>query len=247
MSASAEKATPLVARFERLFALTELERQALQTFPLRIVELAADQDVVREGDRPSRSALLIEGVASTSKVTIKGKRQIMAFHIAGNMPDLQSLHLGILDSDLRTITPCTIGFMDHSPLKALCRDHPRIAASLWRTTLVDASVYREWLANIGQREAFGRLAHVFCEMMSRMDEAGLAEGKQCALPVTQVELGEATGMSSVHVNRTLQELRGANLITFGAGMLTIHNWERLAEAGEFDPTYLHLGEHQMAA
>lgn len=238
---------PLVSKFDGLMDLTASEREALSGFPLRTVSLEAHQDVTREGDRPSRCAMLIEGFACTSKITTKGRRQIMAFHIAGNMPDLHSVHLGVLDSDIRTISACTMGFMDHSPLKALCSQHPRIAAVLWRTTLVDASVYREWMTNIGQREAFGRLAHLFCEVMTRMEDSGQADGDRCRFPVSQVELGEATGMSAVHVNRTLQELRKENLVSFAAGVLTIHNRDRLAEAGEFDLTYLHLQEAQLAA
>lgn len=234
-----------VSRFERMFTLTEDARSALERLPVHVRQAEPRQDVVREGDRPSRSCLVIEGLACTSKVTTKGRREIMAFHIAGNMPDLHSLHLGVLDSDIRTVTACTLGFVDHSALRALCRDHPRLGASLWRTTLVDGAVFREWLTNVGQREAFGRLAHLFCEM--RMENAHLAADKHCSFQVTQIELAEASGMSSVHVNRTLQELRGENLVSFQAGWLTIHNWDRLAEAGEFDPTYLHLDEPQMAA
>jgi CRP-like cAMP-binding protein len=117
---------------------------------------------------------------------------------------------------------------------------PRVARILWRASLVEASIFREWMTNIGQREAKERIAHVLCEIMTRMKAVGLADGKTCSLPITQAELADATSMSAVHVNRSLQALRADGLIRWQAGALTILDWERLERAGEFDPAYLHL-------
>ena len=235
--------TRFVRKLQSLILLSEDERTAAESLPIRIVDVKADQDVVREGDRPSRSVMVLEGIACTSKVTGQGRRQIMGFHISGDIPDLQSLHLEVLDNDLQTITAAKFGFIDHIALRDLCNRFPRIGAALWRTTLIDAAIFREWMANIGQRQAYSRLAHVFCEMMLRMKHVGLADGDECELPLTQTDLSEATGMSVVHVNRTLQELRKSGLLSFARGVLKIHDWDALVEAGDFDPTYLHLGGH----
>ncbi len=156
------------------------------------------------------------------------------------MPDLQTLHLDVLDSDIGALTNCTLAYMAHGDLRTFCERHPRVAAALWRATLVESAIHREWVVNIGQRPAISRLAHLLCEMMTRMEAAGLAEGGSCDLRLTQENLSDATGLSVVHVNRTLQEIRAQNLITFGKGKLTIHDWNALARLGDFQTDYLHL-------
>src|SRR3712207_4139041 len=170
----------------------------------------------------------------------------MAFHIAGDIPDLQSLHLKVLDNSIGTITPCKVGFIQHEALRDLCLRYPRITSGLWRETLIDASVFREWMVSIGRREAYNRIAHLLCEMVLRMKAVGLAEDHRCELPITQAEFGDALGLSTVHVNRTLQELRAAGLITLKGSTLTVLDWEELKRAGDFDPTYLHLENGEAA-
>lgn len=232
-------AHPLVARLERSIVLTEAERSAISAVPIRQTVVQADEMIVRADDKPSSSFLLAQGVACTSKVAAKG-RQITAFFIAGDMPDLHSLHLDVLDSDIWAITECHLASIAHADLRRLCHKHPRIADALWRTTLVRGAISREWVVSLGQRPAVSRLAHMFCEMMLRNEEAGLAQDGSCPLPLTQGDLGEATGLSQVHVNRTLQELRAQGLISFGRGTLTIHDWDALVRVADFRPDYLHL-------
>ena len=169
-----------------------------------------------------------------------GKRQIMALHIAGDAPDLHSIHLNCLDSDIWAITDCRLSYMTHADLRALNRAHPRLGEDLWRTNLVEGAIYREWMANVGQREALSRMAHLFCEMMLRSEEVGLGENGTCPLPITQADLSEMTAMSNVHVNRTLQSLRERGLISFGKGSLTIHDWPALVALADFRSDYLHL-------
>jgi CRP-like cAMP-binding protein len=130
--------------------------------------------------------------------------------------------------------------MTHKDLRRFCEHHPRLAAALWRATLVQGAISREWVVNLGQRPAISRLAHLLCEMMTRMEAVGLAYSGSCDLRLTQEDLSEATGLSVVHVNRMLQELRAQNLITFGQGRLTIHDQGALARLGDFRPDYLHL-------
>jgi CRP-like cAMP-binding protein len=238
---------PLIRKLESIFRLSDDERTALANLPMQVMDLRADQDIVREGDCPSRCCLVLQGFACTYKVTGVGKRQIMAFHIPGDIPDLQSLHLKVLDNSLGTISPCKVGFIQHDVVRHLCERHPRITSAFWRETLVDASIFREWIINVGRREAINRVAHLLCEMLIRMRAVGLARDHACDLPITQAELGDATGLSTVHVNRTLKELRAANLIRLEGGRLTVLNWEELKQVGDFDPTFLHLEQDQAAA
>src|SRR5215218_7797083 len=208
---------------------------------------APTQDIVREGDRPTRSCTLLEGFAAMFKVTAEGKRQITGFHIPGDIPDLQSLHLEVLDTSLGTLTPCTVGFIQHEALHALCDRHPRIAKALWRETLVDAAIFREWTVNVGRREAYARIAHILCELMVRLQVVGLTQDHTAQIPITQNEFADATGLSNVHVNRVLQELRRDGLILLKGDTLQVLDWDQLKQAGDFDPTYLHLQRKQEAA
>ncbi len=241
------KYNPLIRKLESIFALTDEERQALENLPMQVGVIKADQDIVREGDSPSRCCVILSGFACTYKVTAQGKRQIVSFNIPGDIPDLQSLHLKVLDNSIGTINPCSVGFIAHEALRDLCARYPRITAALWRETLIDASIFREWVMNVGQREGSSRMAHVLCEMLVRMRAVGLVEDHACDLPITQAEFGDALGLSTVHVNRVFQALRADGLIETKGTRLTIPDWEKLKEAGEFDPTYLHLEQEQQAA
>ena len=191
--------------------------------------------------------MVLEGFTCMFKLTPKGERQIMAFHIPGDIPDLQSLHLKVLDNSVGTITRCKVGFIQHETLRELCRRHTRIGEALWRETLIDASIFRQWMIGIGRKDAFGRLSHLLCEMLVKMRAVELAQDHACKLPITQSEFGDALGLSTVHVNRTLQEIRKAKLITLRGDTLKVLDWDGLQKAGEFDPTYLHLEKPQAAA
>jgi CRP-like cAMP-binding protein len=208
--------------------------------PLSVQQVGSDQDIVREGDRPSECCLLIEGFACRYKVTEEGKRQIFSFHTPGDIPDLQSLHLKVMDHSLKTLTPCKLAFIPHESIADLTQRWPRLADLLWRDTLIDAAIFREWMIGIGRRSAYTRIAHVLCEVFVRLRAVGLANDYECDFPITQAEIGDALGLSTVHVNRSLQELRANGLIDLRRGSLAILNWAGLKEAGEFDPTYLHF-------
>jgi CRP-like cAMP-binding protein len=237
----------LICKLESIYALANEERQALENLPMQVTALKANQDIVREGDSPSRSCLILSGFACTYKITGEGKRQIVSFNLPGDIPDLQSLHLKVLDNSTGTISPCRAGFIPHEALRDLCARHPRIAAALWRGTLVDAAIFREWVTNVGRRAAYNRMAHVLCELLVRLRVVGLAQDHACDLPITQGEFADALGITPVHVNRVLKELRADGLIEMRGERLNIPDWKKLKQAGDFDPTYLHLESYQAVA
>ncbi|QTP55878.1 Crp/Fnr family transcriptional regulator [Billgrantia sulfidoxydans] len=232
--------TLMIRKLGSLFPLDEEERQALRDLPVQVARLKPDQSVVQIGDRPRQCCLVLAGLTCVYKLSYEGRRQIMALHVPGDMPDLQSLHLEVMDSSIASLSPCTVGFIQHADLRRMCERHLRLASALWRETLVDASIYREWLLSIGQRDAYTRMAHLLCELMVRLKAVGLAEEDTFDLPMSQHELADVIGISAVHVSRTLQALRADGLVQSRKMKVTILDWEKLKQAGEFDPLYLHL-------
>jgi CRP-like cAMP-binding protein len=237
----------LIRKLESIFPLSGDGRTALENLPIQVAKFEANQNIVRAGDRPSRCFLIRDGFACSYKTTGEGTRQILNFYISGDIPDLQSLHLNVLDHSISAITPCAIAFIPHQALHDLCERHYRITSALWRETLVDAAIFREWIVNTGKREAYTAMAHLLCEMVVRLRAVGLAQDHHCDLPFTQAELADAVGISTVHANRVIQDLRGAGLITLAKRTLTVLDWDGLKGAGDFDPTYLHLKPRAEAA
>jgi CRP-like cAMP-binding protein len=231
---------PLIRKLESIAPVHEDERAAILALPMTIKKLKKDQDIVREHDRPSQCCLVLEGFLFRYKIVSSGKRQIFSFYIPGDIPDLQSLHLQTMDHNIASLTPSKVAFIQHETLRAFLHVHPRIGDVFWRDTLIDAAVFREWMVGIGRRDAYARIAHLFCELYLRLKAVGLAEAEGYALPTTQAVLGDALGLSTVHVNRSLQKLRGNGLIRMTDGNVQITNWAGLRAAGEFDETYLHL-------
>jgi CRP-like cAMP-binding protein len=237
----------MIRKLESIFTLSDDERQALENLPMQVSVIKDHQDLVREGDQPTRSCLILSGFACTYKMTAQGKRQIVSFSIAGDIPDLQSLHLRVMDNSISTISPCRVGFITHKDLRDLCDRYPRIASAFWRETLIDASIFREWVTNVGRREAYQRMAHLLCELLTRLRAVDLVEDHTCDLPITQSEFADALGVTNVHVNRVLQQMRADGLIETKGTQLKIPDWDKLKQVGEFDPTYLHLESSQAAA
>ncbi len=233
---------PLVRKIESvaLFDLTDTEREALRALPLQVADYDAHTDVVREHDRPTRCFTVLEGIAAAYKTTEEGRRQVTAYYVPGDVPDFQSLHLDVLDCNIGAVTTLRIGSVSHTVIREMFKAHPRLAEVFWRTTLIEGSLAREWMLNNGQRETYARMAHLFCELMLRMDAVGLVSDKSLPLPLTQIELSDALGVTPVHVNRVLKELRDHNLISLNNGRLTIHDWDKLVQVADFDPIYLHL-------
>ncbi len=229
----------LLRRLQAIATPSEEERSVLSSLSGTVRQFRAHDDIVRIGDVPSVVCLLLEGMACRYKVSADGKRQIMSFHIPGDIPDMQSLFIDVMDHSLTALVPTTVLAIRHEIMRGIIEGYPRIAHLLWRETLIDAAVYREWIV-MRDRPAYPRIAHLFCELFLRMQAIGLTNGNACELPLTQSHMGDALGLSNVHVNRTLQELRAEGLIVLEGGTLTILDWDGLKEAGEFDPLYLHL-------
>jgi CRP-like cAMP-binding protein len=230
----------LVGKLKSIFDLGPDEVEALRELPLEGRAIDEDSDVVREGDRPTDCCLLISGFLFRYKGLPNGSRQIVSLHVPGDIPDLQSLHLEVMDHSLGALAPSVIARIPHAAVNDLIRRFPRIGDALWRDTLVDASIFREWVANVGRRSAYERMAHLVCEFFMKMKAVGLTQGSECMFPLTQAELGDATGLSVVHVNRTLQELRADGMIVLRGRTLSIPDWAALARVGMFNPSYLHL-------
>lgn len=231
----------LIIQLELIADLTESEREQLRALPLRLRKVAARTDIVSEGDQAVETCLILDGLVCRYKTTGEGARQILSFHFPGDLPDLQSLYLECMDHGIASITSTRVAFIPHQALRSLAAREPGIAAALAKHALVDASIFREWILNVGQRQATERIAHLFCEfyVRARLLDSG-AEQDSILLPFTQAELGDATGLSVVHVNRVLQKIRGQGLIENKGHNYTVTDWPGLQRAGDFNARYLHL-------
>jgi len=230
----------LIRKLETIAVLSIAEKRAIAGIPMRLKSFEENTDLSREGEAPTECCLVIDGLVCRYKLLGAGQRQIMSLHLPGDIPDLQSLHLGVLDHSLGSLTVGRAAYLPHAAVRDLTDRFPNITAALWRDTLIDAAVSREWLAGVGRRSAHQRVAHLICEVFVRSRALHLIEEGLFELPVTQAELGDALGLSTVHVNRVLQDLRRDDLITWRGKSILVKDWERLRLAGDFDPAYLHL-------
>jgi CRP-like cAMP-binding protein len=205
--------------------------------------LPADHTIIRIGEPLTFSTMLLAGIMCRDKDLSDGQRQISALHVAGDFVDLHSFTLKQLDHNIMTLTPCRVGIVPHEGLEAITERLPHLTRLYWFSTNVDAALHREWELSLGRRTAISRLAALFCEMNLRLQTVGLSDGQSYDLPLTQTDLAECLGLTSIHVNRTLKELREQGLVQFRSGRVTISDWDGLRTVGEFDPAYLYL-EHQ---
>lgn len=231
--------TRLVENLGRYGHLTPEDRAAVKALPATLRRFAAGDDLVVEGDVPSQCHVMISGLAFRHRTLPDGRRQIMSFSVPGDVCDTEALLLA-MDHSVTALSACEVAFIPHTAMDPLLDSHPHVLRALWRTNLVENAVTREWMVGMGRRSAKARIAHLFCEVYVRMRTAGLVEKNRCRFPVTQTHLSDALGLSVVHTNRVLQDLRGEGLIGFRGGELVMLNWTGLQVAGEFDPSYLHL-------
>jgi CRP-like cAMP-binding protein len=213
-----------------------LQRAALQsvrTFPPRT-------DIAREGDKPKDVHLILAGWAYRYKELEDGRRQIVSFFLPGDICDQNVFILREMDHSIGTITAARVADLPSAFFDEISAGHPHVATAFWWETLVNAAIQREWTMNLGQRTATERMAHLLCELFIRLRMAGLTTENTCAFPLTQADLAEATGLSKVHVNRTLQELRAHDLIALKGKTLVVPDLGRLMQAGLFNANYLHM-------
>jgi CRP-like cAMP-binding protein len=230
----------LIRQIETVSRLTPDARTHLRDLPFRTRLIEENRDVFREGQRATECCVILSGLACRYKIVGGGRRQILSLHFAGDVPDLQSLLLDKMDHNLGMLTAGAVAFIPHEAIRALSAKNPSVAEALGRQALVDGSIFREWIANVGRRIAIERIAHLICECFTRMRALGLADNDSFDLQMTQAELGDATGLSNVHVNRTMQSLKKAGIIGTEGRSHKILDWRRLQETGDFDPAYLHL-------
>ena len=233
---------PLIRKFERLSPLSFEDRELLAQVTKKSYLVGPHQDIIREGDVPDNVHLIVAGMACRHKTIENGARQIVAYLLPGDFCDLHVFILDQMDHTISTLTECAVVDLPRETVLRLT-ERPAIARALWWATLVDEGTLREGLINIGQRRAEERMAHFLCEMMMRLDAVGLVDDNTFDLPLTQEELGETLGLSTVHVNRTLQKLRSRRLIGSDRRRAIVLDPAALKACCGFNPNYLHLGPH----
>ncbi|MBS89913.1 hypothetical protein sphantq_01680 [Sphingobium sp. AntQ-1] len=230
-------------RLSQRAALDEEDRAAVSALPFQHRYLNPSAYVVREGEPPRpHCSFVLSGLAFRHKLTVHGARQIVSIHLAGDLLDLQHLFLNIADHSVQALTELEVADIDRDALREIALERPAVGQALWIDGLVDASIYREWVLNVGRRDARARIAHILCEIAVRMHAAGVIDAADFHLPMTQEQLGDATGMTSVHVNRTLKALAKDGLIDHSGRWIAIQDWNKIRREGDFNPLYLHLDQ-----
>jgi CRP-like cAMP-binding protein len=232
--------SPLARKLSSFIDLAPEEVARLDALSRSVRRYGAGKNLIKEGDRPEFVFLLVDGWAYRYKVLPDGRRQILAYLIPGDLCDIHIFILKEMDHSIGLLSNAQVAAIPKQAMLDLIHEHPRIGEALFWSTLVDEGVLREWLVNLGQRDAFQRIAHLFCEMWLRMCQVGLTEGGEFSLPLTQEQLGDTMGLTSVHVNRVLQRMRAEGLISLSSKNLVIHDIDRLKQIAQFDPNYLHL-------
>lgn len=230
----------LVRRLSAIGKLTADDIEMIASLPFRHRSLAKGDEVIVEGEKSTSCCLVISGYVHRSKALVNGSRQIFSLHMAGDIPDLHSLHLPLMDHSLIATTQAEVAHIPHAAIQDVLDQSTHLTALFWRDTLIDAAAFRAWMLMLGQAEAPVRMAHLFCELYVRSETVGLADQNSFALPISQTDLADMLGTSTVHANRTLQDLRSQGLVDFERGRVTILEWQKLARFGMFDSSYLHI-------
>jgi CRP-like cAMP-binding protein len=231
---------PLLRKLENFTALSAEESNAVIECTNDVREVGSREDIISQGDRTGGVKLLLDGFACRYKMLEDGRRQIVAYFVPGDLCDLRVFILKRMDHSIGAIVASRVATISPENVLKLTHTYPTLTRALWWSTLVEEAILREWILNVGQRNALERMAHLFCELLYRFRAVGLNQGMSCTLPLTQIELAETLGLSAVHVNRTLQELRRRKLITLEGGTLTIQDLAALKEVSFFNADYLHL-------
>jgi CRP-like cAMP-binding protein len=227
--------------------LSDEDRETVLNLPHRIRKLDPGSYLVREGSLPALCSVLVEGYAYRQKMTGDGSRQILAVCIPGDAVDLQNIFLDISDHAVQMLTRGTVADIPREALQQLVLTRPQIGRAVIQLTLVEASILREWVVNVGRRDARERIAHILCEFAVRLESRGLISYNGFELPMTQEQLADATGLTSVHVNRVLKGLEADGLINRRRRHIQFPDWRALQDVGDFNRTYLHIPSDEAAA
>jgi CRP-like cAMP-binding protein len=238
---------PMARKLAYRVKLDAADREAILALPFHVKIREHNQYIVREHDAATHSCLMLSGFSIRTKLTGTGGRQIVAIHMKGELVDLQNSFLETADHSVQALTTCKVAYIPQQAILQLAMERPMVGRAMWVDTLVDASIFRDWITNVGRRDARTRIAHLLCEFSLRLKLASLGQDNDYELPMTQEQLGDATGLTSVHVNRTMKALEAEGLID-RANPRSIHigDWRKLADAGDFDSNYLHLRNDEPA-
>jgi CRP-like cAMP-binding protein len=231
----------LLHRLERLSGLSAHDRQLVAELSLRVANFSANQEVARHGEAPSRCTLVLGGFLYGHKRVNGSGRQITSFFVPGDIADLHTLHLAPLDHNLSALGPAVVAFMPHPAFGDMLEKSPHLTQAFWRDTFIRLAIMREWVTNLGRRDAISRIAHLVCELAVRLQNVDLARNLSFSMPWTQTDLADTCGISNVHANRVVQELRRLGLIEWDSRKVTIRNWDAVAKIGDFSDEYLQLG------
>ena len=235
---------PMLLKFERRGRLADADRKALLALPHTVRRMAAGVHIIRDGDTPDSCSVLLSGFAFRHKITGRGGRQVIAIHMAGDYVDLQNCLLSVSDHNVQMLTDGDVAYVPKEAIRALAVERPAIGMAMWTDTMIDAAIFREWVVNVGRRDARSRIAHMLCEFSLRLEAAGLAKEHRYELPMTQEQLADAVGLTPVHVNRVLRQLGEEGLISRNKRSVVIDDWKRIRQVGDFNERYLH---HDAAA
>ncbi|MBX3598101.1 MAG: Crp/Fnr family transcriptional regulator [Rhizobiaceae bacterium] len=231
---------PLIDFFEVRDNLSDAERQILSSLPLRRHVFQRNEEMVRAHTQPRESCIVLKGLAARAVYMQNGARQLTAVHVPGDFVDLHAFLLKVMDHSVVALGECEVAFVPHEQLMRISQEQPHLTRLFWMSTVIDAAIHRAWLASIGRRSPEQHIAHLFCELYTRLETIGFARGMTFGFPVTQSEVADMLGLSLVHVNRTIQQLRSKYFVNWDGTTVHIKDFDRLAEFSEFDPSYLSL-------
>ncbi|MBU2341188.1 MAG: Crp/Fnr family transcriptional regulator [Alphaproteobacteria bacterium] len=237
-SLSTEKLKPFLDKLEAHSSLNRADCAAFEQLPFSFERVAAGSHIAREGDPAATFCGMVSGFSYRYKIVAGGGRQIVSVQVPGDFLDLQSAALGMTVYSVQMMTPGEVATLPAACLERLADRHPDLHRALWRETLVDASIFAEWVTNIGRRDARSRIAHLLCEFAVRLQQCVSPPAPCFLLPMSQEQIADATGLTPVHVNRTLQSMRHSGLIRTQKRQVIIDDWNQLMRVGDFDPAYL---------
>jgi CRP-like cAMP-binding protein len=229
----------LFRRWDRRLPLPKDDKEALAALPWSHRVFARDAYLLREGEPTSVCSLLVSGFAFRQKLVDNGARQIISIQIPGEFLDAQNAYLSVADHNVQSVNRAAVATVHKNAIAELMDTRPQIRRAIWLDSLMDSSIFREWVVNLGRRDARARIAHLLCELATRLNAAGIGDGGIYDFPLTQEQIADATGLTAVHTNRTLQSLRKDGLISLTSSRLAILDWEALCESGDFNERYLH--------